>query len=221
MNEPELSDVLQAVFDRNLTLHSLCILEHCARHQIIPTMPTCTPFRVCSERMFDILTTYNFSECDFLMVWSKETLPCLVQEEYVKEGLNRNRKCVIRKFCKTLCVVTENGVVQSEGTHIIQEEQDESKLKTLLFSCIQFSKTFEIKNILSIAEHFVNAKDKKGRTPIVYAAELKHKDTVLLLAENGADISIAADDGTLLIDLIHEWNDVIQALMKVNLYIDL
>ena len=211
---PQFMDLLKVSCDRSLIRHVVCILDHCRKFKV--GLQIATPLRPCSERVFDLLRTYNVENCDIFLELSDEMLSCFTFKRIGRSGRYENEQ-IIRKFLKTSMVIDEKGIVKYERIPENQEEMEKRKLETLLFACIQCGKMQVIENVISLCKYVLNTKNDKGQTPIVCAANLQKREITLMLAKEKPDISIAANDGTLLADLIQDWDDVIQELLKVSI----
>ena len=95
------------------------------------------------------------------------------------------------------------------------EKRENPHLKKLLYACIRFKRQREIKHILSMEKQLLDSQNHNGETPILYAAKENQREIVLLLAKEKPNISITSKDGTHVIDLIYEWEEVTNVLRMV------
>ena len=193
---------LQLACDGNYTLHLKCLLDYCFKLQT--PLKFERPLLVQFYETFEILKAYNI----------EVTLTDALVDVVLKETKDETtREKVFQRFCNVVSYLKEKWFVLEEGT------RENRQLKQLMFRCIEYQRLREMQFIMSSEKRLLDSKNELGQTPILYAAQLKQRELVLYLAEEKPDISIPSDDGTYLIDLIYEWDDVIQALMKVCYYI--
>ena len=191
-------DILQLACDGNYTLHLKCLLDYCFKLQT--PLKFERPLSVKFYETFEILKAYNI----------EVTLTDALVDAVLKETKDKaTREIVFRRFCNVVSYLKEKWFVLEEGT------RENRQLKQLMFRCIEYQRLREMQFIMSCEKRLLDSKNKLGQTPILYAAQLKQRELVLHLAEEKPDIFIPSDDGTYLIDLIYEWDDVIQALIKV------
>ena len=200
--------ILQKACKMNPTSRTICLLDHfsklpCALHFY-------TPLTVSSERVFDILKSYGIPETEITVDWTETMISSLLHIQRKENGtLDEQYEVVFRKYCCLVSVVRPDGYIEETAKAITPH------LKNILFACILFGKATETKAIIICDKNLLNSKNEEGLTPIMFAAKKNQREITLLLAGEKPDISIASNDGTLLIDLIHDWKDVLQELMKV------
>ena len=202
------SDLLQLACDKASTSYLILLLHHCSMQGI--ALQSVTPLVVRTERVFDILKTF---------ACTNDMLNVAISVEYTSVfGKGKKQipdEVVLCKYTTLRFVAGVDGMINTEC--MIKHGNSTS----ILFSCLQCNRLLETKTILSWDKSLLNSKNEKGQTSILYAAEMKQREMVLYLAGQGADITIASDDGTYLVDLIQDWKDVIDELMKVynNIYL--
>ena len=171
------------------------------------------PLTVSSDRIYQILKSYNIPVRRICLELTESVTPTPEQS-----GEDEEYESAIRTLREVPFVVAENGIVHTKYCQT-ENREDNEQLKTY----IQCGQVRTIQHILSCNKNakrdLLDTKFNNGMIPIVYAAHIKKKEVVLLLSKEKPDISIASDDGTLLIDLIQDWDDIIQELMKVCRYV--
>ena len=197
-------DLLQEVCDKDSTINAICLLSHWAKLGL--PLHFDKPLKVCSEKMFDTLGQFGFPDSDIIVEWTDKMIASLFSNRETGEY----DEVVIRRFCHVISIIRPDGQMEFEC------KGEGLELKVLLFACIKFGRTNETKVIISSVKTLLNSKNDRGETPIMYAAQRNQREIVRLLAEERPDISIASDDGTCLVDLIQDWEEVVQELEKVN-----
>ena len=197
-------NILQTACDSNSTARVICLLDHLSK---LPHAALFyTPLTVRSERIYDILKTYDISKHNIVIEWTGEMISSLLHVQKKENGLCD--EVVLWKFCHLHHSISQCGSTTSTP------KDDNCELKDVMFAGIQFGNATVANAVMSYDKGLLNSRNCNGQTPIMFAAKAKQKEMFLFLAVK-PDISITSEDWTFLIDHISDWNDVVQVLMKV------
>ena len=212
------SRIIQKACDRKTTNQLVCLLEHCSRDSVPLREITKEVITVHSERAFDILRTYDILAEHIIIDWNREMLSSVMKDDDQFHGVSLLN--LVKYFGHS-----SRFILQETGEFERCSITKSSNLANLLFASIYLCDPnvddqgngckHLIKCILPLNKDMINIQNGEGQTPIMYAACLKKKEIVRLLAEEKPDISIQSKDGKLLINFINDWDDIIHILMKV------
>ena len=199
---PKDRNILQKTCDSGSTARVICLLDHLSKlpHALL----FYTPLTVQSERIYDILRTYEISKREIVVEWTENMISSHLQK--TENGTLDD--VILWKFCPLHHSISQRGSIRSKPKDEISE------LKNLLFACIQFGKATVANAVMLYDERILNSKNDQGQTPLMFAALEKQKELFLLLAEKPY-IPITSEDWAFLFEHIRDWVDVVHVLMKV------
>ena len=210
-------NILQRACERTSDGHLTCLLNHMKKRPVSCAFSEKDILIVHRVETFDHLKKHGISCNNIVIDWNKDFFSSVVTTQNLL-----NWEHIVNEYCN---ITMSSHFLEPPERNYPGMIQDKN-IRNLLFACISHwtDETAEnvctkmIQSLLSCNGDLINIQNEKGQTPIMFAACLEKKDVVLLLAQHAPDISIASNDGKLLIDFIYNWEDVIQELMKVNIH---